>query len=72
MGAAEVGHELGDAGGPLLVAVLGTVATLTGGLLGLAILLAGAGERAVISRSPTTPAASPLTEPDGPPPPAEA
>jgi len=61
-----VGRELGDAGGPLLVAVLGTVATLTGGLLGLAILLAGAG--AVISRSPTPPAASPLTEPGSPPP----
>ena len=62
MGAAEVGRELGDAGGPLLVAVLGTVATLTGGLLGLAILLAGAG--AVISRSPTPPAASPDSDPE--------
>jgi MFS family permease len=55
MGAAEVGRELGDAGGPLLVAALGTLATLTGGLLGLAVLLTAAG--AVISRAPNPPAA---------------
>jgi MFS family permease len=65
MGAAEVGRELGDAGGPLLVAALGTVATLTGGLLGLAVLLAAAG--VAISRVPTPPAAPSNLEPDGPP-----
>jgi DHA1 family tetracycline resistance protein-like MFS transporter len=39
MGAAEVGRELGDAGGPLLVGVI-AAATLTGGLAALAALLA--------------------------------
>jgi MFS family permease len=36
MGAAEIGRELGDAGGPLLVGALATVATLATGFLGLA------------------------------------
>ncbi|HEX5349670.1 MAG TPA: hypothetical protein VFW64_21645 [Pseudonocardiaceae bacterium] len=40
MGAAEVGRELGDAGGPLLVGALATAATLGFGLIGLAVLLA--------------------------------
>jgi DHA1 family tetracycline resistance protein-like MFS transporter len=40
MGAAEVGRELGDAGGPLLVGVLATAVALTDGLAGLAIVLA--------------------------------
>jgi MFS transporter, DHA1 family, tetracycline resistance protein len=43
MGAAEVGRELGDAGGPLLVAAAASVPTLPGGLLALAGLLAAAG-----------------------------
>lgn len=43
MGTAEVGRELGDAGGPLLVAAVATATTLTGGLLTLAGLLAAAG-----------------------------
>jgi MFS family permease len=43
MGAAEVGRELGDAGGPLLVAAVASAATLSGGLLALAGLLAVAG-----------------------------
>ncbi|MGI9000840.1 MAG: MFS transporter [Pseudonocardia sp.] len=43
MGAAEVGRELGDAGGPLLVGALATVASLPLGLGGLAVLLAVAG-----------------------------
>ncbi len=43
MGAAEVGRELGDAGGPLLVGVIAAT-TLTGGLAALAAMLAlGAG-----------------------------
>ncbi|MET7473338.1 MFS transporter [Streptomyces sp. NPDC005648] len=41
MGAAELGRELGDAGGPLLVAAVATVATLTYGYAALAVLLVG-------------------------------
>jgi DHA1 family tetracycline resistance protein-like MFS transporter len=40
MGAAEVGRELGDAGGPLLVGAIAALSTLTLGMTGLAILLA--------------------------------
>jgi MFS family permease len=40
MGAAELGRELGDAGGPLLVATVATTATLTSGYAVLAVLLA--------------------------------
>jgi MFS family permease len=40
MGAAEVGRELGDAGGPLLVAGIATIATLTYGFGALAALIA--------------------------------
>ena len=40
MGSAEVGRELGDAGGPLLVAGIATATTASGGLLGLAAILA--------------------------------
>jgi hypothetical protein len=40
MGAAELGRELGDAGGPLLVAVVATAATLDAGYLALAVMLA--------------------------------
>lgn len=39
MGSAEVGRELGDAGGPLLVGGIAVVTTLSGGLAGLAALL---------------------------------
>jgi hypothetical protein len=47
MGAAEVGRELGDAGGPLLVATLASIAGLGAGLLGLAVgLLVLAGHAA--------------------------
>jgi hypothetical protein len=53
MGAAEVGRELGDAGGPLLVGALATATTLTGGLAALAAVLA-AGAR-------TRPAVHPAT-----------
>jgi MFS family permease len=50
MGAAEVGREIGDAGGPLLVGLI-AAATLTGGLAALAVLLAiGAGITATASR----------------------
>jgi MFS family permease len=40
MGSAEVGRELGDAGGPLLVGGLAAVASLPVGLLGLAAVIA--------------------------------
>ncbi|QUW84727.1 MFS transporter [Streptomyces mirabilis] len=40
MGAAELGRELGDAGGPLLVAAVATLTTLTLGYATLAVLLA--------------------------------
>ncbi|MEU3521128.1 MFS transporter [Streptomyces sp. NPDC006654] len=40
MGAAELGRELGDAGGPLLVAAVATATTLTHGYAALALLLA--------------------------------
>ncbi|WP_232247696.1 MFS transporter [Kitasatospora azatica] len=42
MGAAELGRELGDAGGPLLVGGVATAATLTSGYATLAVLLAAA------------------------------
>jgi DHA1 family tetracycline resistance protein-like MFS transporter len=42
MGSAEVGRELGDAGGPLLVGALATAITLTPALLGFAALLTAA------------------------------
>ncbi|HEY0617145.1 MAG TPA: MFS transporter [Kribbella sp.] len=40
MGTAELGRELGDAGGPLLVAGIATATTLSLGYTGLAVLLA--------------------------------
>ncbi len=40
MGAAELGRELGDAGGPLMVAALASTLTLGAGYAGLALLLA--------------------------------
>ena len=43
MGAAEVGRELGDAGGPLLVAAIANPLGLGAGLLGLTGLLTAAG-----------------------------
>ena len=42
LGAAEVGRELGDAGGPLLVAAISAASTLSLGLLGAAMALLAA------------------------------
>ncbi|XVQ86324.1 hypothetical protein ACQP2K_02515 [Microbispora siamensis] len=42
MGSAEVGREIGDAGGPLLVGAVATALSLTSGYLLLAGLLVGA------------------------------
>ncbi|MEV6113721.1 MFS transporter [Streptomyces sp. NPDC052109] len=54
MGAAELGRELGDAGGPLLVAVVASLTTLTHGYAALAILLAlGPALALVRRRAPT-------------------
>jgi MFS family permease len=59
MGSAEVGRELGDAGGPLLVGALATAVTLTPALLVFGVLLtATAGLLAAPSgprQQPTTP-----------------
>ena len=41
MGAAEIGRELGDAGGPLLVGAIAAAVSLSGGLAALAIVLGG-------------------------------
>ncbi|MGW8762470.1 MFS transporter [Streptomyces sp. NPDC055815] len=55
MGAAELGRELGDAGGPLLVAAVATVATLTYGYAALALLTALGATLALLRRAaPTT------------------
>ena len=43
MGSAELGRELGDAGGPLLVGAVATAASLPLGLGLLALLVAAAG-----------------------------
>jgi MFS family permease len=56
LGAAEVGRELGDAGGPLLVGGLAAAATVTPALLGFAALLtAAAAIVAAPSRQPQHP-----------------
>lgn len=55
MGAAELGRELGDAGGPLLVAAIATLTTLTHGYAALAILLAIAPVFGLVRRAVATP-----------------
>jgi MFS family permease len=40
MGSAEIGRELGDAGGPLLVGVVATAVTLNAGMLAIGLVLA--------------------------------
>ena len=60
MGSAELGRELGDAGGPLLVAAVATAATLAFGYAALALLLA-LGPAAMLTACRKTPA------PAGPP-----
>lgn len=54
MGAAEVGRELGEAGGPVLLAAVATLATLTYGFAALALLLAAGAALAIARRSPRT------------------
>ncbi|MPY48203.1 MFS transporter [Streptomyces acidicola] len=60
MGAAEPGRELGDAGGPLLVAAVAASTTLTHGYAALAVLLASGAALALAHRS--TAPATPETE----------
>lgn len=50
MGAAELGRELGDAGGPLLVASVASLATLTYGFGVLAAVIGMGAVIAVVSR----------------------
>lgn len=52
MGAAELGRELGDAGGPLLVAAVASLTTLTHGYATLAVLLAAASVLGLAHRRP--------------------
>lgn len=52
MGAAELGRELGDAGGPLLVAVVASWTTLAHGYAALAVLLAAGAIPALARRRP--------------------
>jgi MFS family permease len=51
MGAAELGRELGDAGGPLLVAAVATLTTLDHGYATLAVVLALAPATALVRRA---------------------
>jgi MFS family permease len=54
MGAAELGRELGDAGGPLLVAGVATLSTLTHGYAALAVLLAAGASVGLVHRRSAT------------------
>jgi MFS family permease len=57
MGSAEVGRELGDAGGPLLVGAIAAASTLTAGLGAVAgLLLAAGGAVRCTARASTRPA----------------
>ncbi|MDJ0382509.1 MFS transporter [Streptomyces sp. G-G2] len=56
MGAAELGRELGDAGGPLLVAAIATLTTLIYGYAALAVLLAIGPALALAAHRRTPPA----------------
>jgi MFS family permease len=58
VGAAEVGRELGDAGGPLLVGAVAAALTLSSGLAALAVILGGIaliGERRTDQSIPRAP-----------------
>lgn len=58
MGTAELGRELGDAGGPLLVGALASAATLSWGYAGLAIVIALLPPALLVSRT-SAPTGSP-------------
>ncbi|MER5528169.1 MFS transporter [Streptomyces sp. NPDC002677] len=59
MGSAELGRELGDAGGPLVVAAIATTTTLTYGYAALALLLAFAPFAILARRCDAPPAPTP-------------
>jgi hypothetical protein len=61
MGSAELGRELGDAAGPLVVGGVATVAGVPFGLGILAVLAAGVGATAwgMLRRTPSEPATRP-------------
>ena len=59
MGSAELGRELGDAGGPLLVGGIATLIGLPAGLGALAVLVAVAGVPRLARRGPGTPVDAP-------------
>ncbi|MFI6421854.1 MFS transporter [Streptomyces sp. NPDC050842] len=59
MGSAELGRELGDAGGPLIVAAVATLSTLTYGYATLALLVAAAPVLALATRR------APVSDPGG-------
>ncbi|MFJ4035595.1 MFS transporter [Streptomyces griseoluteus] len=61
MGAAELGRELGDAGGPLLVAAVASLATLTYGFGALAVVV-GALAAAFVRRRSVSPVPGPGAE----------
>ncbi|MGW7255276.1 hypothetical protein [Streptomyces sp. NPDC054834] len=52
MGAAELGRELGDAGGPLLVAAVASLTTLIYGFVALAALIGMGAVLAIVHRRP--------------------
>ncbi|MFB8128636.1 MFS transporter [Streptomyces mirabilis] len=62
MGAAELGRELGDAGGPLLVAAVASLATLTYGFGALAVLTGALAVAACVHRRSVSPVTQPRTE----------
>jgi MFS family permease len=55
MGAAELGREAGDAGGPLLVGALAAYASLATGMITLGVLVAAAAAAVLVGRRPTSP-----------------
>lgn len=59
MGSAELGRELGDAGGPLLVGGTATLIGLPAGLGALAVLVAVAGVPRLARGGPGTPVDAP-------------
>jgi MFS family permease len=63
MGAAEIGRELGDAGGPLLVAGIATATTLTAGYASLAAILAAAPASRLLRRTAPAISSSPRSRP---------
>ncbi|WP_051866098.1 MFS transporter [Streptomyces griseus] len=62
MGAAELGRELGDAGGPLLVAAIASLTTLTYGFGALAALTGMGAVTAYLHRRPVSAGPRPETE----------